>query len=67
MKTLINIKADKEVKDNAKKIAEELGLSLSAIINASLKQLIKNREVCFSAVPKMTPYLENIIKEARKD
>ncbi|MBU1178997.1 type II toxin-antitoxin system RelB/DinJ family antitoxin [Patescibacteria group bacterium] len=67
MKTLINIKADKEVKDGAQKIAEELGLSLSAIINASLKQLIKNKGVCFSAVPRMTPYLENIIREAKKD
>lgn len=67
MKTLINIKTDKEVKESAQKIAEELGLSLSAIINASLKQLVKNREVCFSAIPRMTPYLENIIKEAKKD
>ncbi|MDP3052056.1 MAG: type II toxin-antitoxin system RelB/DinJ family antitoxin [bacterium] len=64
---MINIKADKEVKESAKKIAKELGLSLSAIINASLKQLIKNREVCFSAMPRMTPYLENIIQEAKKD
>ena len=67
MKTLINIKTDKEVKEEAQKIAEELGLSLSAIINASLKQLVKNREVCFSAAPRMTPYLKNIIKEAKKD
>lgn len=67
MKTLINIKTDKKVKESAQKIAKELGLSLSAIINASLKQLVKNREVCFSAIPKMTPYLENIIKEAEKD
>ncbi len=67
MKILINIKADKEVKESAQKIAEELGLSLSAIINASLKQLVKNREVYFSAIPRMTTYLENIIKEAKRD
>jgi addiction module RelB/DinJ family antitoxin len=67
MKTLINIKTDKKVKEGAQKVAKELGLSLSAIINASLKQLVKNKEVYFSAVPRMTPYLENIIKEAEKD
>ena len=67
MKTLINIKTDRDVKEEAQKLAKEIGLPLSAIINASLKQLIKNREVCFSAIPRMTPYLENIIQEAKKD
>jgi len=67
MKTLINIKTDREVKEGAQKIAQELGLSLSAIINASLKQLVRNKEVYFSVAPRMTPYLENLIKEAKKD
>ncbi len=67
MKTLINIKTDKEVKEGAQRVAKELGLSLSAIINASLKQLVKNKEVHFSIAPRMTSYLEDIVKEARKD
>jgi addiction module RelB/DinJ family antitoxin len=67
MKTIINIKADKEVKEHAQRIAQELGLSLSAIINASLKQFIRSREVYFSSVPTMAPELEQIISRARKD
>ena len=67
MKVMINIKADKEVKESAQKVAAELGLSLSAIINAYLKNLIRDREVSFSSAPRMTPYLEGVIKEARKD
>jgi addiction module RelB/DinJ family antitoxin len=67
MKTMINIKADKEVKENAQKIASELGLSLSAIINAYLKNFIRDREVSFSTAPRMTPYLEKVIKEVRAD
>ena len=67
MKTMINIKADREVKENAQKLAKELGLNLSAIINANLKQFIRSREVYFSVAPKMTPELERLVGQARKD
>lgn len=67
MKTVINIKTDKKVKDEAKKIVEEMGLSLSAVINAQLKQLVREQEMRFSLAPKMTSYLEEIAREARED
>jgi addiction module RelB/DinJ family antitoxin len=67
MKTVINIKADEAVKKNAQKIASDLGLSLSAVINAYLKQLIRSKSVYFSAVPKMTPELETLIGRADED
>ena len=67
MKTLINIKTDKDVKRKAQKIAEELGLSLSAVINATLKQLARNREVYFSVAPKITPQFENFLGIIEKD
>ena len=61
MKTVINIKADKEVKKKAQKIAEELGLPLSVVINAYLRQFIRNREVYFGITPTMSPELENLL------
>lgn len=67
MKTLINIKADQEVKIKAKKIAQNLGLSLSAIINAYLKQFIRNKSVYFSATPNMSKELEDILGNIEKD
>jgi len=69
MKTVINIKADKATKERAKKIAQELGLSLSAVINAYLKQFVKNKSVYFSTKKSyyMTPELENIIGDIDKD
>lgn len=67
MKTVINIKTDKKVKDEAKKIVEEMGLSLSAVINAQLKQLVREQEMRFSLAPKMTSHLEEIAREARGD
>jgi len=68
MKTaVINIKTNKEVKEQAQELAEELGFSLSSLVTASLKQFIRAREVRFSALPKMTPYLEGVIKKVEKD
>ena len=68
MKTaMINIKTDKNVKRQAQELAEELGFSLSAIVTASLRQFVRTREVQFSAVHRMTPYLEGVIKEVEKD
>jgi len=66
-KTVINIKTDKEVKKNAKKIAEELGISLSDVINASLRNFIKTREIKFSAVPQMIPEFEKFLSGIESD
>ena len=65
--TMINIKMDRKVKEQARKLAEELGFSLSSLVTASLKQFIRTREVQFSALPRMTPYLEGVIREVEKD
>lgn len=67
MKTTISLKVDDDVKKQAAVVARDLGFSLSAIVNASLKQLIATREVHVSLSPKATPYLENIIAEAEAD
>ncbi len=61
MKTVINIKADKEVKETAQKIAKDLGLPLSTIINAYLKQFIRNKSVYFSSSSKISPELEKLL------
>ena len=66
-KTIINIKTDKETKENAKKLAGELGLPLSTLMNAYLKDIVRSREVYFSAIPKMTPQLERLIERTEKD
>lgn len=67
MKTIINIKTDKALKEQAKRVAYELGISLSAVVNESLRQMVKNREVRFSAIPRMTPELEVLLSKVEKD
>ncbi len=66
-KTLINIKADKEVKEAAQALASELGLSLSAVINAFLKDFLRSRSIAFSAIPTMTPALEEVLAVVEED
>ena len=67
MKTVINIKANKEVKENAQKLAKDLGLSLSDVLNASLRNFIRTREVYFSAIPRMIPEFERFLGNIEKD
>lgn len=67
MTTVIHIKSDKEVKENAQKAAKELGLTLTDVINAALRNFIKTREVIFSNTPRMTPELEKLIAKVEKD
>ena len=66
-KTLISIKADREVKRNAQKLAQELGFSLSDVVNASLRNFIRTREVRISSIPHMTLELERLLGVVEKD
>ena len=67
MKTLINIKTDREVKISAQKLAKELGLSLSAVVNAYLKQFVRSQAVDFSVAPQMSPKLEKLLDQVEYD
>lgn len=48
MKTMINIKAERSVKIQAQKVARELGVPLSLVINNYLRDFIRDKEVHFS-------------------
>lgn len=67
MKTQVNLKIDSLVKERAQKRAQELGLSLSAVVNATLSQFARTGVLELSVAPRMTPYLEELVKEARAD
>lgn len=67
MKTIITLKADKEVKESAQRVAKDLGLTLSAVVNASLKQFVREKSLNLSVAPRMTPRLEKIVAQAMKD
>ena len=70
MKTQLIIKTDKEVKVQAQKTAKELGLPLSTLVNAYLKQFIATKEAHFYVQEELRPEakrrLDRLMKEARE-
>ena len=67
MKTVLNIKIDKATKQEAAKLAEKMGLSLSAVISSILRNYIQTQELHITAAPRLTPYLERIMAQAQTD
>ena len=66
---IINIKTNAKVKAQAQKIAAEFGLSLSGILNAYLRDLIRNKEINFK-LPKEeepTQYMLDSLREAQEE
>lgn len=57
MKTMINIKTDVKIKKEAQKIAKQMGLPLSTIINAQLRRLIEERRAVFDAPYVVKPHI----------
>ena len=66
-KTVLNIKTDREVKEEAQKIARELGVPLSIVVNAYLKEFVREREVHLSLTPRMSPRLEKLLAGVERD
>jgi addiction module RelB/DinJ family antitoxin len=67
MKTTTSIKLDKKVKDEASKLAGELGLSLSSVVNATLKQFVNERRVVLSVSPSFNKKTEEAFLKLRED
>ncbi|OGH48220.1 MAG: hypothetical protein A3A51_04330 [Candidatus Levybacteria bacterium RIFCSPLOWO2_01_FULL_39_10] len=64
---IINIKTEISTKKQAQQVASKLGLSLSALINAYLKEVIKTKRVEFSLDETPSPYLIKVLRQARKN
>lgn len=49
MKTTLTIKTDKKLRNAAKKTASELGVPLGTVLNALMRQFVREREITLSA------------------
>ena len=67
MKTVINIKVDKDIKEQAVQTAKDMAIPLSTIINAFLKKFIAERSISFTAPLKPSKKLAKILRQAEKD
>ncbi len=66
-KTVLNIKTDKKVKEEAQKVARELGLPLGTIINAYLRELAREKKVIFSVPPTPNQHLQKLLRKIRSE
>lgn len=64
---VINVRTSPRVKTQAQEIAQKLGLNLSVLINAYLKQLVRTKAVSFSLTEEPADYLLQILKESKED
>ncbi len=64
---IINIKTNPKIKKQAQAVASDLGLSLSAVINAYLRQLVRDRKVEYDMEAHPSPRLIKSIKEGLKE
>lgn len=67
MKTTTSVKLDKNIKKEASKLADELGLSLSSVINATLKKFVDERRVVFSVSLEFNKKAERQFLRLRRD
>lgn len=67
MKTVLNVKIDKEIKEGARKLSQEMGLPLSTIVNMYLRQFVRDKELHFAAPHIMNKALEKRLAVVEKD
>lgn len=67
MKTVLNVKIDRDVKIKAQKTAAKLGLPMSLVVGEQLRRFGMEETITFGAPKKMSKKLERWIGEAERD
>lgn len=66
-KTILNVKLNKSLKQDAQELADEIGVPLSTIVVANLKEFVRSRSLTVSALPRLKPEIEKELEEAIAD
>lgn len=65
---IITVKTTPETKKRAQKVSEELGISLSSLVNALLKQVVRTKTITLStANEEPTEFLLKSLQESKND
>ncbi len=68
MSELINVKVDTKIKHKAQKVAADLGLSLSAVVNVYLRQFIRTSSLSVSLrAEEPTEFLLDALRASAED
>jgi addiction module RelB/DinJ family antitoxin len=62
------VKTDPKIKQEAQETAAELGISLSSIVNAFLRQFVRTKTIHFSVDDEIpSPYLQELMRRGEED
>jgi len=64
---MLSIKIDRSLKDEARKTAQALGVSLNAVINQYIKEFVAARQIVFSDHPLPNKKTQKILDEVSAD
>lgn len=64
---VINIKTDPKLKRELKGVAKELGLPVGTIINAYIRELVRERRVVFSVPPSLSQRTKRMLQAIDRD
>ncbi|MDE1975218.1 MAG: type II toxin-antitoxin system RelB/DinJ family antitoxin [Patescibacteria group bacterium] len=67
MKTIINVKTEKDLKEQAVSTARDMGIPLSTAINVFLRQFVADRRIVLDAPLKPSKRLEKMLRQAERD
>ena len=66
--TTIHVKIDIKTRNEAKRVAEEFGFTLTALVNALLKQITRTKQLYLNTrKEEPTEYFDQLMKEADED
>lgn len=65
--TTMNIRMDEDTRRRLKEFAEQVGIPATSLVNASIKQMLRNQSLELEVGLQPTPYLQKLIKEADAD
>lgn len=66
-RAVLNVKVNPTTKQKAKEVAEDMGFSLSGLVNAFLTQLVKTKTIQVRVDEVPTEFLRKILKQAQED
>ena len=66
-KSIINIKVNKSLKIEAQQLADEIGVPLTTVLTASLKEFVRSRSLTVSAFPRLKIEIERELGDAIND
>ncbi len=65
--TVLNIKIDKDLKLQLQSVAKDLGLPVSTLITASVRDVVRSRSITISADLRIRPEVEKELLQLSKD